>query len=124
MTRLFWVSLGGLSLALAVLGAFLPLLPTTPFLLLSAFCFARSSQRLHDWLVGHPRLGPPIENWRREGAISRRAKLLAVIALVAAFLISLALGAGTTILAIQAVVLSLSGIFILTRPTPSHEREE
>ena len=119
MTRFFWLSLGGLALALAVLGAVLPLLPTTPFLLVAALAFARSSERLHNWLVEHPRLGPAIAHWRREGAISRRTKVSAVIAMIAAFTLSVAVGVGATVLIVQAVVLVLAGVFVVSRPTPA-----
>ncbi len=118
MTRLFWLTVGFGALGLALLGVLLPLLPTTPFLLVAAFAFARSSQRLHDWLVNHPRLGPPIQDWRHNGAISRKAKIGAVLAMVAAFAISLGLGVSTTVLIIQAVVLSAAAAFVISRPTP------
>ncbi|HJV91230.1 MAG TPA: YbaN family protein [Holophagaceae bacterium] len=70
---------GGLSLLLALAGVVLPLLPTTPFLLLSAACFARSSERLHRWLLAHPHLGPFIADWERGGAIRPAAKRLATL---------------------------------------------
>ena len=74
LARALWLGVGSLSLVAGVIGIVLPLLPTTPFLLLTAFCYARGSERLHRWLISHQRLGPPIEHWRRYGAISRRAK--------------------------------------------------
>ena len=119
--RIFWLALGGLSLALAVLGAALPLLPTTPFLLVAAFAFAKSSARLHVWLVEHPRLGPMIAHWQGEGAIARRTKVLAILAMIAAFTLSLAIGASETVLIAQAIVLVLAGLFVVTRPPPSED---
>ena len=75
--RGLWLTAGMLFLGLGLLGVLLPILPTTPFLLLAAWCFARSSPRLHGWLLGHRLFGPPIRNWEENGAISRPAKRLA-----------------------------------------------
>lgn len=116
--RLLWQLAGLISLVLGVIGIFLPLLPTTPFVLLSAFCFSRSSQKLHDWLLAHPRLGPPILEWRDHGAISKRAKGLAAVALVLAFVIAWLGGAPTGALLLQIAVLLCVAIFIFTRPNP------
>ena len=68
-------------MALGVIGIFLPLLPTTVFLLLAAWCFARSSKRFHDWLLSHSRLGPMIKAWQDGQGIPRRTKYR-VIALI------------------------------------------
>ncbi len=122
LIRLFWLAGGFLSLALGVIGIVLPLLPTTPFLLLAAYCFARGSKRLHDWLVHHPRLGPPIRDWQRHGAISRRAKRMAMLAIGAVLLISYLVDAPIRIIVIQVVVLSAVSLFILTRPVPPDDR--
>ncbi|RLQ89409.1 DUF454 domain-containing protein [Notoacmeibacter ruber] len=114
--RWFWMAAGFTALILGLLGVALPLLPTVPFLLLAAFCFARSSPRLHNWLVNHPRFGPPIMDWHREGAISLRAKRLATLSIVAVFGLSVAMGLGVTLLAIQAITLACVLVFIWTRP--------
>ncbi len=121
LIRLFWIAGGLVSVAAGVVGIVLPLLPTTPFLLLAAYCFARGSQRLHNWLVHHPRLGPPIRDWQRHGAISRRAKQLAMLAIGAVFLASYLFGAPTRVIIIQLVVLSAVSLFILTRPNPPED---
>ncbi|MFB6272394.1 MAG: YbaN family protein [Salinibacter sp.] len=96
----------------------LPLVPTTPLLLLAVVCFARSSPRLHRWLVQHPTLGPPIAEWRRERAICRSAKVLATVSIAAAVAVPTALGAGGAIVALQAAVLAAVLAFIWTRPEP------
>ncbi len=66
---------GSISLGLGVLGIFLPLLPTTVFLLIAAACYARSSDRLYEWLLSHRLFGSYIRNWREHKAITRRTKI-------------------------------------------------
>lgn len=114
--RLLWISLGLVALALGLAGVVLPLVPTTPFMILAAACFAKSSPRLHNWLVSHPVFGPAIRDWRENRAINRRAKRLALTAMAAAFAISLVLGLVWPVLAAQAVVLTIMGTWIWTRP--------
>ena len=70
--------LGLISLGLGILGAFLPVLPTTPLLLLAAFLFLRSNQRLYDWLMNHPKMGPYITNFMKHKAIPLRVKIIAI----------------------------------------------
>jgi uncharacterized membrane protein YbaN (DUF454 family) len=76
--RALWLLAGGGSLLLGVIGIFVPLLPTTPFVLLAAFCFSRGSARCEAWLLNHPRLGPMIRDWRATRAIPLRAKQIAI----------------------------------------------
>lgn len=80
--RLLWLGFGLVCLATGIVGIFLPLLPTTPFLLLTAFGFARSSTRCERWLLTHPRFGPIIEDWRRYRAVPLRAKQLSALTMV------------------------------------------
>jgi uncharacterized membrane protein YbaN (DUF454 family) len=118
LLRYAWLAAGGLSLVLGLVGIALPLLPTTPFLILAAYCFARGSTKLHRWLVDHPRLGPPIRDWETYRAISKRGKQLAMVGIVAVFVISILTGVAPYVIVIQAVVLSAVSVFILTRPVP------
>ncbi len=78
MIRYVYVALGILSCALGVIGIFVPLLPTTPFLLLSAALLFRSSPRLYSRLLNHPQLGPYIRNFREHKAIPLRVKIISV----------------------------------------------
>ena len=116
--RITWLVIGILSLGLGALGILLPLLPTTPLVLLAAFSFARSSDRLHRWLLEHDVFGALIEHWRLYGAIRRRAKVLSVVSMAAVLLLSLVMAAPTYVIVVQAVVLGAAALFILTRPLP------
>ncbi len=115
-TRLFWQVLGLLALGCGLAGIVLPLLPTTPFLLVAAYAFSRSSPALHDWLLAHPHCGPLIRNWRDHGAIPRRAKWMALGLMAGALAISFAMSVPAWLIAVQSVVLVCVGIFIMTRP--------
>lgn len=114
--RAIWMLLGCLSVALGAIGVVLPLVPTVPFLLLATFCFARSSERLHGWLLGHPRFGPPILDWQAHGAIRRRVKLLATVSILAVLALSIGMRLPAHLILIQMAVLSLVLLFIWTRP--------
>lgn len=112
-----WRIAGLLCVALAIVGIILPLLPTTPLLLLAAFCFGRGSERLHRWLLEHPRLGPAIRDWREHRAISRRAKISAGVAMVVVVAGSILLDAPRLVVISQVVVLTGASVFIFTRPS-------
>jgi uncharacterized membrane protein YbaN (DUF454 family) len=89
--RLVWLFLGGLSLVLGGIGAVLPLVPTVPFMLLAAFCFARGHPPFEAWLLNHSTFGPPITAWRERGAIGRRGKLAAVAGFTGSAILGLVL---------------------------------
>ncbi len=78
MIRVLFNILGTVSLGLGVLGIFLPLLPTTPFLLLAAFCYVRGSPRMHHWLLSHRMLGPYIRDFQSGRGIPLRTKVIAL----------------------------------------------
>lgn len=114
--RVFWLCLGLVSVACGIAGAVLPLVPTTPFLLLAVYAFARSSPSLHHWLVTHRRFGPMIRAWHAHGAIARGTKRLAVGVMPFMLAASWYAGFSTLMLIIQGSVLSAAALFILTRP--------
>jgi uncharacterized membrane protein YbaN (DUF454 family) len=79
LVRLFCLVAGFTALALGLAGIVLPVLPTTPFVLLAAACFSRGSSRCERWLLEHPRFGPLVRDWRQYRAIPLRAKQLAFV---------------------------------------------
>ena len=123
--RLILMASGWISLALGIIGIFLPLLPTTPFVLLSAYCFSKSSPRLHHWLLNQPHLGLMIQNWEQQGSISQNAKVTSTVLMVGLFSLSLfflnfpLLIKGTLIFICTGVL-----CFIWTRPVPLRHLDE
>ena len=115
--RFVWILFGFTALGVGVLGIFLPLVPTVPLVLLAAFCFAKSSERLHTWLTGHKTFGPMISDWNENGAIRPNAKKMATVSIAIVFGISLILGLPTKVLVIQAVTLTCVLVFIWSRPS-------
>lgn len=86
MIRYLLIACGGISLLLGIIGIFLPLLPTTPFVLLSAACWAKASPRFHRWLHRHRYFGPMVHNWEQNGAVPRKAKIFAISMMTASCL--------------------------------------
>ena len=76
--KIFLLAVGWISLGLGAIGLFIPVLPTTPFVLLSAACFLRSSERLHGWLVDHPVFGVHIEEYLAGRGLTRKTKVIAI----------------------------------------------
>lgn len=119
--RLAWLLVGCLAVALAAIGVVLPLLPTTPFVLVAAFAFMRSSRRLHTWLIEHRVFGPLIADWRRYGAIRRPTKVIGIASMAGVFALSVLLDVSAVVLTIQASVLTVCAIFVASRPEPPRE---
>jgi uncharacterized membrane protein YbaN (DUF454 family) len=78
-----WILIGLLFLLLAIIGVVLPLLPTTPFVILAAACFARSSPRLHGWLLQTELFGPVLRDWENNKCVSQRVKIIAIVMMAA-----------------------------------------
>ena len=122
--RWLYVTLGHLCVVVGVIGIFLPLLPTTPFLLLAAFCYSKGSERLHAWLLSHPRLGGPVTRWQEHGVITTRAKVISVVLIVASMSYPLLFRELPAWARIAASATAIGVIaFLVTRPsTPEESR--
>lgn len=117
--RVLWLVLAYVALALACVGAVLPVVPTTPFVLLAAFAAARGSRRLHDRLLAHRVFGPLIRDWRAGGAVARRAKVAAVGTMAASVAIMLAIGVPARVVALSGVPMVLVSVWLCARPEPA-----
>lgn len=115
--RHVWIAAGMIALMLGALGVLLPVLPTTPFVLLAAFCFGKGSPRLRNLLTSNPTFGPYIEDWETRGAIPRRAKILACLVMGLTLGASVVFGLALWVIAVQAVAMAGAATFILTRPS-------
>lgn len=79
LKRYFYLTIGSFFLLLGIVGIFLPLLPTTPFLILTAICFNKGSDKFHAWLLNHRVFGPPINDWQKNRLIQTKYKVLATV---------------------------------------------
>lgn len=116
--KYLWIGFGWLFVGLGVVGIALPLLPTTPFLLLAALCFSRGSEKIHSWLLDHPTLGPPIQDWQNNRAISRRSKVVATVSMLLLLIITPLVGAPPWAAALQGVVLCIVAAFLWNQREP------
>ncbi len=117
--RWLWFALGWLMVALGVIGALLPVMPTTIFLILAVGCFARCSPALEQRLLSHPRYGPTLRLWREQGAISRRGKAFASGGMAFGF-VMFCWGArpGWALLLGVGLLFAASAAYVLSRPSP------
>ena len=120
----FWKGLGVVCIGLAVIGAWLPLLPSTPFVLVAAWAFAKSSPALHAKLRADPRFGPALQNWEDHGAISPRAKLTTLLMMAVSLLVLWLTTRRWQAVALTAAVMACSATFVLTRPSGPKALEE
>ncbi len=114
----FYLILAYSCAGLGIVGAFLPLLPTTPFLLLAAWAATRGSPELHRWLYGHPKYGPLLVAWQEKRAVSTQAKLLACALATISWVIMLLMTDGWIVPAVTGTLFLCGGTYLVTRPSP------
>jgi hypothetical protein len=117
-SRPLFIAIGIVCVGLGGLGAILPLLPTTPFLLIALWAFSRSSPRLHHWLYTHPRFGPRLQDWHEHGVVPVRVKVSAMTAMLAslAFMVFVGRVRGP-VLVLSAVLMLVGAVYVLSRPS-------
>jgi uncharacterized membrane protein YbaN (DUF454 family) len=119
LIRILWVGLAGLSFSIGVLGIFLPLLPTTVFMLIAVYCASRGSPRFEVWIRSRQYVGPLLVNWEQERAIPKRAKIFAVCTIALSAIITVwSLGPGWLSGAVV-TLLMLIALWLATRPEPT-----
>ncbi|MBF0583191.1 MAG: YbaN family protein [Magnetococcales bacterium] len=128
LVRMLFLLLGLLFVGLGLIGAFLPVLPTTPFMIVALACFARSSQRFHDWLFSHPLFGPTLQQWHHHRVIPPMAKAASVTAMMGSMIYVAAFSnAPWYLVTAMGLFIAFSAWFILSKPgTPpaSEARKE
>ncbi len=118
MRRTTFKALGFGFVVLGLIGAVLPLLPTTIFFILAAGCFARSSPELEARILAHPRIGPSVRNWRDHGVIPPKAKMFALGGMAFGFILFLLTSSPPVwVIAVAAVVILACAAFVATRPS-------
>ncbi len=117
LRRRLYQALGVACVGLAIAGAALPLLPSTPFVLVAAWAFAKSSPALHAKLRADPRFGPALQNWEDHGAISPRAKLMTIGTMAISLLVLVLTVKRPLAVWLTAGVMACSATFVLTRPS-------
>lgn len=124
MKKIVLLTFGHFFLVLGIVGAFLPVLPTTPFLLLAAYFYSKSSDKIHNWLMNHKYLGPPLKDWQERGVIGIKSKWLATVMLlliIALRIPTLAIPLAAKVFAISVLIGVL--VFIWTRPSSASKKD-
>lgn len=116
ITRLLWRLLAILSVVLGAIGILLPVVPTVPFLLVAAWAGGRGWPALELWLLGHPRYGPPIRQWRDGGIVSRRAKWTATSMMALGAIVLQFTEVPTPLKAVVPPLLAIVAVWLWTRP--------
>ncbi len=118
LTKPFFLAIGWISVGLGIIGVIIPVLPTTPFLIVAVWAFSRSSPELAARIRNHPSMGPYILAWETHGVIPPKAKIFAVAAMACSFAFTaLVAGPPGWLLAGMAITLLAIGAYIVTRPS-------
>jgi uncharacterized membrane protein YbaN (DUF454 family) len=122
MKKIMSLGMAYFFLGLGMIGVFIPLLPTVPFLLLSAWFAVRGSDDLHQWLLNHPRFGDMLREWEEHGAMSRKSKIMAVSMIILSWVIMYLLAINPWVLGLLVLLFVIVSVYIMTRPEPRHNK--
>lgn len=117
--RWLWLTLAYVSLAIGLIGLLVPGLPTTVFVLIAAWAAARGSERLHRWLLTHPRFGRAIADWQEQGAVSRRGKWAATIAMSVCAVICFLTVPRLWMAVLGTAIMAVVALWLWRRPEPA-----
>lgn len=115
--RLLWLGLGWVTVVLGIIGIAMPVIPTVPFLLVSAWAFSRSSPELRARILDHPKYGPTVRAWQERGVVSRPAKLWAVTAMSFGVGLSWWLELDPRLILAQGTACAIIGAYVVSRPS-------
>lgn len=118
------LAFGFLNVGLGMIGAILPIMPTTVFLLIALWAFSKSSPRFHAWLFHHPRFGPTLQAWQRERAIPTPAKVLALTMMAVSIAWLGASGLSLTVVLTISAGLGVLAVWIVTRARPRNTGQQ
>ncbi len=120
--RWAWWLLAYVSLGTGIVGIFVPGLPTTVFILISAWAASRGSERLHNWLLRHPQFGPAIRNWQAHGAVSRKGKWMATLTMAVCAAIMLWCVPVAWVKWLSIGSMTVVAVWLWSRPLPPESR--
>ncbi|TSH71228.1 DUF454 domain-containing protein [Acinetobacter sp. RF15A] len=124
MKMLFWRSLVVVFVILGFIGAFLPGMPTTVFLILAAWAASKGWPQMDEWLLNHPKYGPTLSAWRANGTVPRKAKWLASIMMLISGIIMLVTPAPVAVKIFTDIILLIVTIWLWRRPEPLPESQQ
>ncbi|HVE52049.1 MAG TPA: YbaN family protein [Ramlibacter sp.] len=122
--RWFLMTLAGIFVLLGVIGVFLPVMPTVPFLIVAAWCASRSSPRLHRWLLEHPRFGHLLRDWYEAGVVPRRAKWITSVMMAGSTCMMLFVAPSHWLPAVWAIIACMALILVWLWRRPEHRPGE
>ena len=117
MKRYFFLILGFFAVALAFAGVFLPGIPTTPFLIIALWAFAKSSKKFHSWLLNHKKFGPLLQNWESHRVVPKKGKILMVVFQFLAILFFYYSTGNIYLTALLAIVLIIIARWVISFPS-------